>query len=335
MLSLQNKKSFFSFPLARIFSIFDFGQGWIALLGIVILDSLWAAHSSLRLPSPWIVFGNLFFVVLLRFIHYWLPDLDVPCLQRMFTLAKKKFPRARLLMAAEYILLSGGISHATCILTYLACGLSYPLVDQPLNHIDHMMGFDWTAWFRWSSDYLGFLFLKASYYSYFLQSILFIGWFSIFSDKNRLYELFWILLIGVMLTTFVSGFFPAVGPVFAFNEMRPEFEHIQPLGRTIFQQVMAIKSGTNPNFAQHGMTGIITFPSFHTICAIAYAYSFRRTGFIGYGIILINILALISIPPIGNHYLTDMIAGVIIGLLSIAAVKMLERTVNRPLPSRA
>jgi hypothetical protein len=51
------------------------------------------------------------------------------------------------------------------------------------------------------------------------------------------------------------------------------------------------------------MKGIVTMPSYHTVMAVLLAYAFPGTGLIGYGIAALNVVMLLSISPIGGHYL--------------------------------
>jgi membrane-associated phospholipid phosphatase len=60
---------------------------------------------------------------------------------------------------------------------------------------------------------------------------------------------------------------------------------------------------------------------------LVYAYGYRRTGPIGWGIALLNLAMLVSIPFFGGHYLVDMIAGAGVALASIAAVRFAPRAI--------
>jgi hypothetical protein len=51
--------------------------------------------------------------------------------------------------------------------------------------------------------------------------------------------------------------------------------------------------------------------------AVLLTYAFRRTGLLGYGIATLNVVMLLSIPPIGGHYLVDVLAG---GALALGAI---------------
>ena len=73
------------------------------------------------------------------------------------------------------------------------------------------------------------------------------------------------------------------------------------------------------------MQGIVTMPSYHTVMAVLLTYAFRGTGLVGYGIATLNAVMLISIPPIGGHYLVDVIAGAALALGAIAVQRATTR----------
>ena len=77
------------------------------------------------------------------------------------------------------------------------------------------------------------------------------------------------------------------------------------------------------------MEGIVTMPSYHTVMAVLFTYAFRRTGLIGYGIATLNLVMLLSIPPIGGHYLVDMLAGGALALGAIAVQRAPRHGVSR------
>jgi hypothetical protein len=72
-------------------------------------------------------------------------------------------------------------------------------------------------------------------------------------------------------------------------------------------------------------------PSYHTIMAVLFTYAFRCTGLVGYGIAALNTIMLLSIPPIGGHYLVDMLAGGALALGAIAVLRAHRHGVSRVL----
>ena len=71
----------------------------------------------------------------------------------------------------------------------------------------------------------------------------------------------------------------------------------------------------------HGpINGIVVFPSFHAACAIIYAYAFRGTAFVGWIMLLLNML-LLATPLWGGHYIIDIAAGIFLAVVAIAIVR--------------
>jgi len=70
-------------------------------------------------------------------------------------------------------------------------------------------------------------------------------------------------------------------------------------------------------------------PSYHTAMAVLFTYAFRRTGLVGYGIATLNVVMLLSIPPIGGHYLVDLLAGGALALGAIAVQRAPRHGVRR------
>jgi hypothetical protein len=73
------------------------------------------------------------------------------------------------------------------------------------------------------------------------------------------------------------------------------------------------------------MEGIITFPSFHTACAVLLPYLFRQHRYLRWPVLAMNVLMLFSIPNHGYHYLVDMLAGAPIAGLAIGLQRRLIR----------
>ena len=330
--SVKSVQKSFSKSIRGFPPLLHFSAGCIALLGLVLVDLLWEQHSRLILPPAWLALKYAVCFISLKWLYVrWLgPQITWP--RFVGSKADIKSVEQKVFLGVEFLILSGAVTGAAGVLTYLTCAWPTPLIDPSLAQADRFMGFDWQAWFMIFSKPWLFVLLQNAYYSLFFQTILFVSWFSFWENKSRLYEVFWILSASVIVTAFAAGLWPAVGPVFAFERLLPLFDHFQPLGHKIFAQVTAIKGGIIPDFTKQGLTGIITFPSFHTAMAVAFIYGFRRTGLLGYGIILLNIAVLISIPFVGNHYLTDMIAGFFVALLTIILVRIIKHVQPKSLP---
>jgi membrane-associated phospholipid phosphatase len=79
------------------------------------------------------------------------------------------------------------------------------------------------------------------------------------------------------------------------------------------------------------MNGIVQMPSYHTVLVVLFTYAFRGTGLIGYVIAALNIFMLLAIPPVGGHYLVDVLAGGALALGAIAVRRATRHGVSRDL----
>ena len=130
--------------------------------------------------------------------------------------------------------------------------------------------------------------------------------------KQRMRDMFWLFGLCALFACLGTLLFPALGPSKFFNiethnGFVPVMEHIL--------------SGRDLTFALSGMTGVVSFPSFHTAMALAYVWAFRGTGPAGWAMAGVNLVMLLAVPFFGGHYLMDMIAGAATMLLSLAMVK--------------
>jgi hypothetical protein len=120
-------------------------------------------------------------------------------------------------------------------------------------------------------------------------------------------------------TVSISAIWPTLGPVAAHGG-----------GDVVYlRDLLALRAGGPWHFELSAMQGIVTMPSYHTVQAVLLTYAFRRTGLVGYGIATLNFAMLLSIPPIGGHYLVDMLAGGAPALGTIAVQRAQRHGVSR------
>ena len=272
----------------------DFAPEWLALLALAGLDLLWARAIGLHLSITWgdgklVGFGLLFMLLLRVFWH-------------------------RGGMMAEYFSLTGAATLTFGVLSYLCLASSGPLVDTSLQAADRALHFDWMAGYQFLlARPLIAKILGLAYVSMVYQALYFCVLFSLLNRKEHLREMFWLVLVMGLLTSAGVMLFPALGPYNMFHAGPPDN----------FVPVMKhLKSGNDLNFALGQMTGVVSFPSFHTAMALAYVWGFRRTGAIGWAIAALNLVMLLAIPYFGGHYLVDMLAGGAVMLASLFLTRL-------------
>ena len=272
----------------------EFVPEWCAIALLVALDIVCASRIPMRFtlrPTDFLLLGlGLAIMVALR---------------------AARLPKGGLM--AEYFSLTLAGSTAICILSYLCLASSGPLVDSRLMAMDRALGFDWVASYQFLSAHpslksvLGFSYGSLVYQGLYLCVLL-----GLMAHKQRLRDMFWLFVLCGLFACMGTWLFPARGPSKLFNiethnGFMPVMEHIL--------------SGRDLSFALSGMTGVVSFPSFHTAMALAYAWAFRGTGPAGWAMAGLNLVMLFAIPFFGGHYLMDTIAGAATMLLSLAMVK--------------
>src|SRR5260370_38906773 len=95
--------------------------------------------------------------------------------------------------------------------------------------------------------------------------------------------------------------------------------------------LLTIRNGSLSKFALTDLTGIVAFPSFHTVVAVLLVYVHRPPLRSFVPVAILNALMLVVIPFAGHHYLVDMIAGTSVAAVSILIVHaaMRPRSVAR------
>jgi hypothetical protein len=276
----------------------DFAPEWLALLAIAALDVVWARAIGFHLSIGW-GDGKMIGAALVAML-----------LLRVWSVKAGG-------MIAEYFSLTACATMVFGVLSYLSLASSRAPVDAPLLAADRALGFDWLAGYHfllahpWVAKPLAVIYDSIPY-----QALYFGVLFALMGRKDELRRMFWLVLVTGLFTSAGAVLFPAFGPlkslgVAPHGSFLPEMEHL--------------KSGQNLNFALAHMTGVVSFPSFHTAMALAYVWGFRKTGAIGWGIAALNLAMLAAIPWYGGHYLVDMIAGAATMLLALAVVNGFEK----------
>jgi hypothetical protein len=277
---------------------FDFPAEWCGVAFLAALAFAWGGHIHFHLAVGW---------------HD--ATLAACALGVMLGLRLLAIRKGGLI--AEYFLLTTAASMVFGVLSYLALASSGALVDGALLAADRVLGFDWLAGYHVLLVHPVLTkILQLAYDSLIYQGLYFGLLLGLMNRKDALRDMFWLVFITGLFTLAGAALFPALGPFKTFaaapaHSFLPEMEHL--------------KSGRDLNFALAHLTGVVSFPSFHTSMALAYAWGFRRTGTIGWAAAVLNLVMLAAIPWFGGHYLTDMLAGAVVMLASLALVKAAPR----------
>lgn len=241
---------------------------------------------------------------------------------------------AWLLRARGHLRLAGALegmsllmlsSMAAACLSTLVCTLNLPFRDPWLAAADRVLVpfLAWPDMARWIAAHDALVRLMCRIYSTLLwQPFVLVAFLAAGGQTKALWRFLtaWtgtlagaVALFAFMpaVTAFVYyGFVPADVPALTVNAGWRPAELIQ-----------ALRSGALHEISTGTMTGLISFPSFHTAGAILLAWGWRRVPVIGGVFVLLNLAMLTTVPFVGSHYFADVLAGAVLALTAIAAVE--------------
>ena len=282
----------------------------LPILCIGIVDAVWSRHIGLTVHG-WTWFAAaVAFCVLISLVYRELRPAP---------------PIARL---AAYAALWIVFTAVGCIFTYLAASVSWPLVDGYLGSFDHFLGFDWIGWSSYVHRYMLLsVVLRAAYDSLGLQIVASIIILSFGAGPDRNAELLLGAVLSLTVTAMISAAWPSLGPWTPFNGQYASSDELLNA-----RDVLTMRAGDPASFALARLRGIVTFPSYHTVLAILFAYAHRgRWSFPVF--LVINCVMIASIPSEGGHYLSDVLAGTGLAVVAIVTARVILQCDTRvPVP---
>lgn len=207
-------------------------------------------------------------------------------------------------------------------LSYVAASASLPLQDAALDNLDHALGFDWkgllAVMHQWPK------FFKVMHLIYLSLSLQMVAVVLLLGFTGRLYWLRVFMLafmFAALITIAISVVLPAEGAWLHYG-IRGDLGAM-PLSHTSWPIFFALRDGSFRLLMGIGTEGVITFPSLHAALALILVASFWPVLTARWIIICINSLMLAATLIDGSHYLADVLAGIGIALVCVAAARML------------
>ncbi len=228
-------------------------------------------------------------------------------------------PAARLAEAFVQIL---AFAQVGSYLTYGATAASpFPMADALLDRADALLGFDWPAWFSWVHAHpIVHIVLSKAYASIPMQLLLLLVYFS-FADAERVDELVLATILAVLIIVPGMILLPAIG------EWSQHGVGIEPWRADI----LALRSHMMLTVSR--TQGIVAFPSFHTVAAVLLANMARaRKWFLP--VLALNVLMIVSVMSEGAHFAVDMLSGLAVAWVAIAASRSMLIWCKRGSPVR-
>lgn len=204
---------------------------------------------------------------------------------------------------------------AVDILSRLSVALNYPLIDDQLSRLDQAIGFDWVGWYHWVKLHPTLLFfLNLAYGSGLLQTVAVPVILGFSGRRVELANHITRFMLSILICLAIATFFPAASAFLHF--------HISDPGTSsTVSTFFPLRDGTLRVFDLADGEGLVSMPSMHTAMAILFAYALRHVRVVRYVVIFLNAVMIASTPTQGGHYLSDVVAGLLLAALTITLVK--------------
>jgi hypothetical protein len=120
----------------------------------------------------------------------------------------------------------------------------------------------------------------------------------------------------------IFAFSPAVGAYTHLQIPSADCVNLSP-SFIYLQHLDAMRSGGGGFLISvDRMQGIITFPSFHTVCAILFAWALLPIRPLCWWIVALNGLMISATSTAGGHYFIDLVGGSIVAACAIAGASL-------------
>ena len=137
-------------------------------------------------------------------------------------------------------------------------------------------------------------------------------------------------LFALAATSCISALIPATGVYGALGLVPADYPNLVPQAYyDTVHEIPALRDGSLRLLDVFRLGPVLTFPSFHAVCAILFIWSIWPVRWLRPFGLLLNGAMLVSTPVGGGHYFIDVITGMVVAALSIYAATRITSTLTR------
>ncbi|WP_316206786.1 MULTISPECIES: phosphatase PAP2 family protein [unclassified Bradyrhizobium] len=214
-------------------------------------------------------------------------------------------------------------------LSYVANALNWPLQDQTLLVIDRAIGMDpqpIAAFFNEHSWLVKYLNVGYGFIKWPLLGIPIILTMTL--RFTRLQQFVLALNLALAVTIVISVFVPAVGTYYGLGlspaEQFPLIDSTNYAAQ--LRDILALRDGSLRHLELLRLSGIVSFPSFHTASAVLYMWAVWPVRAFRWATIALNTWMIAATPLIGAHYIIDVVGGAVVAAGAVLLTKHLFRS---------
>lgn len=204
-------------------------------------------------------------------------------------------------------------------LMYLVGSLGRPLIDQQLVAADARLGFHLPNLLAWRNEHSNIDRVLCFCYDSMVHqmfAVIVIG--SLLGERRSVENFVLRFMVSLIIVLVCYGLWPAEGPFVSYD-----FVPSPPQARYL-EQLHAIRQGTLTVLRQEEVVGLVTFPSFHTTWAVLLAFALPRRWWLTVPLVVLNLGVITSTMTTGWHYLSDVLAGVLVAVVAMVVCRWLD-----------
>ncbi|MGB3646310.1 MAG: phosphatase PAP2 family protein [Mesorhizobium sp.] len=228
-----------------------------------------------------------------------------------------------LICAGLFIVFTAALS----LFNYCLLPNANPTIDPLLLDLDAALGYSWPDAVTWASNHLAASgFMKLAYVMTLPQIVILMIVLGFTRRFNDLYGLMIAITIAGTFTILFWGLFPTTGPSAYFDLPQNVVALVGPIlgpeyGATVTE---LIRTGT-PYLSPDDFRGLVSFPSFHTVLALAITVYVRHVKYLRIVLLPLNLAVIPATLVHGAHHIVDIPGGIVVFLFSAyCAHRMLE-----------
>jgi membrane-associated phospholipid phosphatase len=245
-------------------------------------------------------------------------------------LYSRHFSRRILLLvgAAEAGSLVVAFGLSLACLSYIGAIAALPLRDAEIIFIDRQLGFDWLRFMNSLDRWPVLLRVLNAAYATFTAQLVVTVLVLVLAERRRDLDRFFITFACASIIAETASFLvPTLGPM-AILADHINFANLPTVGRATAEIVLALRHGVLRAIDFDALDGIISFPSLHAAAAVIVPYTLRWSKLLFWPSLAVDILMLSSTVPIGNHYLTDVLSGLVVAVFAISSGRYIHAAVE-------
>ncbi len=289
---------------------FENYAAWQIICVIALVDAVWIMSSDFRVDtaaSSSAVVGCLATASFLWFYRSYRYD-------------------TRIAGTLSAVLLLIAFTAVAAPLSYLAASLNRPMWDSTLHQWDQALGLRWHAYLAWVNEHprIGVAF-KVSYESLIPQIILACLTLGFTGRLCHLRRFTLAMVVSGVLCIIISAAMPAHAMYVHLGLQPADFPNLSPSAAYVHLNHFAgLRDGTFRVLALDSVEGIITFPSYHAALGIILLVAFWPVPYLRWIGAVLNLTLIAATPIDGGHYFIDVVAGIIIAVLTLLAAYRLR-----------